>query len=60
MRGMAAFALALALFVAQATIVAIGLFAPHVTPQYRAFFIDKTTAEWAREPPRLKSWHLDW
>jgi hypothetical protein len=57
---MAALVLALVLFAAQAAVVGIGLFAPNVTAQYRAFFIDKITAVWVREPARLKSGHLDW
>lgn len=60
MRGIVALALALALFAAQAAIVGIGLFAPHVTAQYRAVFIDKITEDWVREPAKLKSGHLDW
>jgi hypothetical protein len=55
MRGIAALVLALVLFVAQAAIVAVGLFAPNVSPQYRAVFIDKTAVDWVREPSRLKS-----
>jgi hypothetical protein len=55
MRGIAALVLALVLFVAQAAIVAVGLFAPNVSPQYRAVFIDKTEVDWVREPSRLKS-----
>lgn len=38
----------------QAGIVGVGLFAPRVTPQYRAFFIDHTTTDWVREPPLQK------
>lgn len=59
MRAMAALALALALFAAQAAIVAIGLFAPNVTQQYRAVFIDKTTTQWVREPARLRPGQLE-
>jgi hypothetical protein len=54
MRGIAAFVLALVLFAAQAAIVAVGLFAPDVSPQYRAFFIEKTTTDWVREPSRIR------
>lgn len=54
MRGIAAFVLALVLFAAQAAIVAVGLFAADVSPQYRAFFIDKSATTWVREPPRVR------
>ncbi len=50
MRASLTLAAALVLLVAQATIVLVGLLAPNVTPQYRAFFIDHTTTEWTREP----------
>lgn len=54
MRGIAALVLAVLLFAAQAAIVAVGLFAPDVSPQYRAFFIDRSTTPWVREPPRIR------
>lgn len=54
MRGIAALIAALVLFAAQAAIVAVGLFAPDVSAQYRAFFIDKTTTVWVREAPRIR------
>jgi hypothetical protein len=43
-------AASLFLLAAQAGIVGLGLFAPHVSAQYRAFFIDHTTTDWVREP----------
>ncbi len=39
-------AAALVLMALQAGILAIGLFAPRVSPGYRAFFIDHTSATW--------------
>ena len=50
MRGALILLLALLLLAGQAAIVGVGLFAPKVSPQYRAFFIDHTTTEWVREP----------
>ncbi len=50
MRALFFLAVALALLVAQACIVGVGLFAPHVSAQYRAFFIDHTITDWVREP----------
>ncbi len=38
--------LAVLLLLAQAGVVALGLFAPHVSAQYRAFFIERSTTEW--------------
>jgi hypothetical protein len=46
MRAYLILAIAIPLLLAQAGIVAIGLFAPHVSPQYRAFFIEHSTDEW--------------
>lgn len=43
-------ALAVLLLLAQAGIVAIGLFAPRVSAQYRAFFIAHTITAWVAEP----------
>ena len=43
-------AVALALLTAQAMIVGIGLFAPNVSQEYRAFFIDHTQTEWHGGP----------
>ena len=40
---------AIVLLLAQAGIVAAGLFAPHVSPAYRAYFIDHTATEWHGE-----------
>lgn len=54
MRGIAALVLALALFAAHATIVGIGLFAPDVSAQYRAVFIDRSTTAWVREPAHVR------
>ena len=54
MRGILSLVAALVLFAAQAAIVAVGLFAPDVSAQYRAFFIDRTTSEWVREAPRVR------
>jgi hypothetical protein len=50
MRAPLILALALLLLLAQACIVGVGLFAPRVSAQYRAFFIDRTTTDWVREP----------
>jgi len=41
--------LAIFLLAAQATIVALGLFAPRVSPEYRAFFIEHTETVWHGE-----------
>jgi hypothetical protein len=41
--------LAVTLLAAQAAIVALALFAPRVSPEYRAFFIDHTEQEWQGE-----------
>jgi len=41
--------LAIILLIAQAAIVAMGLFAPHVSAQYRAFFIEHSSSEWRGE-----------
>lgn len=49
MRTVLTLAAALVLLVAQAAIVGMGLFRPHVSPQYRAFFIDHTITTWERE-----------
>ncbi len=37
--------LAVALIALQAAVLAVGLFAPDVSPGYRAFFIDHSTTE---------------
>jgi hypothetical protein len=50
MRARMILAVALLLLLAQAGIVGVGLFAPRVSAQYRAFFIDHTTTDWVREP----------
>jgi hypothetical protein len=55
MRATLILAVALGLLVAQAGIVGVGLFAPKVTAQYRAFFIDQTITDWVREPIPLLS-----
>jgi hypothetical protein len=38
---------ALVLIAAQAAILGIGLFAPNVSPQYRAYFLEHTTKVWS-------------
>lgn len=38
--------LALMLIAAQALILGLGLFAPRVSPEYRAFFIEHSLQEW--------------
>jgi hypothetical protein len=50
MRPILVLALALLLLTLQAAILGLGLFAPHVSPQYRAFFIDHTSTDWQAEP----------
>ena len=41
--------LALMLIAAQTLILGLGLFAPRVSPEYRAFFLDHTSTEWRGE-----------
>lgn len=49
MRAGVILALALVLIALQAAILGVGLFAPRVTAQYRAYFIDQTVDTWVRE-----------